>query len=65
MACPQCRSDNTKFVEYMGSKVLVCNDCGYSEIEELEVFPESRTGQRYKARYSKYKAGGALRSAAQ
>ncbi|MFH0977700.1 MAG: hypothetical protein V1837_00215 [Candidatus Woesearchaeota archaeon] len=60
--CPQCLGDNTKFVQYMGINCLVCNDCGYSEIENLEVYPEDRGSQKAKARYSSYKAGGPRRT---
>jgi len=49
-------------MEYLGSKVLVCQDCRFNESEILDEFSSSRKSQREKGRYSPYKAGGKGRS---
>ena len=56
--CPKCKSlvhveDKLSFIE--------CK-CGYDELGEDEVFPEQRTSQREKGKYSPYKTGGRGRS---
>ena len=60
--CPRCLSENLKEVEYLGMKCILCNDCGYDERNELDVFPEEKTSQKEKGRYNPYKTGGKNRS---
>jgi hypothetical protein len=57
--CPRCFAE-ARVVEYMGIKSLICDACGYDEIEMLEVYPEERTS---KVRHSPYKIGGHRRTA--
>lgn len=59
--CPKCKSKHVDSVEVMGSKFLICLNCGYDESEEvLDVYPESRGGKGGKS--SPYKRGGPMRS---
>jgi Zn ribbon nucleic-acid-binding protein len=60
--CPKCKSDNTKLIDYLGTKTLKCGDCGFDESKELDVFPEQRETQREKGRYTPYKSGGKART---
>ena len=60
--CPKSGSENIKIGEYIGSEVLKCNDCGFDESKELDVFPEEKVSQKAKESYSPYKAGGSKRS---
>ncbi len=54
--CPKCGSaDITIYDEDVS--FLTCNKCGYDESEE-EAYPEQRTSQKEKARYTPYKTGG-------
>ena len=59
--CPRCKSDDVKEVDYMGSIMLVCGNCGYDERQTYDVFPESKTSQKAKKEFSPYKSGGRLR----
>ena len=59
--CPKCKSKHVDAVEIMGSKFLICLNCGYDESEEaFDVYPESRGGKGGKS--SPYKKGGSMRS---
>ncbi len=58
--CPNCGSENTELVEYMGLRCLVCGKCGYDERNELETTPQQRETQREKRRYSPYRRGGRM-----
>ncbi|MBR9691598.1 hypothetical protein GOV06_02330 [Candidatus Woesearchaeota archaeon] len=60
--CAKCGSTNIKSVEFMGSKVYYCKDCGYDERDALSVVPEQRTSQREKTRHSPYRTGGGKRT---
>lgn len=59
--CPECNSENVRFITKDGKKHLVCNHCIYDETEEFDVYPEEKTNQKEKGRYSPYKAGGPKR----
>ena len=59
--CPKCKKQAVK-VDYMGSKCIVCDNCGYDECKDLEVYPEEKSNQREKGKFSPYKAGGPKRS---
>ncbi|HLC66199.1 MAG TPA: hypothetical protein VJK52_01020 [Candidatus Nanoarchaeia archaeon] len=61
--CPRCKSTNIRLVEYMGKMCIVCNDCGYDERQQYEIYPEQKTSQREKERFSPYRIGGARRTA--
>ena len=56
--CPKCDSANIKLVDYLGIKAVKCNDCGFDETEQYEVFPDEKVSQKEKGRYSPYKKGG-------
>ena len=56
--CPKCKSSNVKIVDYMDIKCIVCKNCGYDETKQYDVYPEEKTSQKEKGRYSPYKAGG-------
>ena len=60
--CPQCRSYDIKIVDYLGVKSIICKSCGFDEASQYEVYPEQKTSQKEKARYSPYKIGGHSRS---
>lgn len=62
MMCPKCNSENVKIVEYLGTKCIVCKECGYDEREDLEQVPEQRSSQKAKGQYSPYKKGGSKRT---
>jgi ribosomal protein L37AE/L43A len=54
--CSKCGSTKIKMVEFMGSKMYYCTECGYDERDEASIVPEERTSQKEKARYSPYKS---------
>ena len=56
--CPKCNSENIRLVKYLDIKSIKCNNCGFDEAKQYEVFPEQRETQREKARFSPYKKGG-------
>ncbi len=56
--CPKCSSGNVKIIDYLGAKCIVCNDCGFDETKQYEVFPEDKTSQKAKGSYMPYKTGG-------
>ena len=56
--CPKCKSENIKLIDYLGTEIIKCNDCGFDESKQLDVFPEQRETQREKKRYTLYKSGG-------
>ena len=56
--CPKCGSEDAEKIDIIGSKAIVCNNCGYDESEELEN-PESKG--RKKGR-NVYRTGGGRRS---
>tara|TARA_Y100000310_G_C20663819_1_gene806326 strand:- start:1325 stop:1537 length:213 start_codon:yes stop_codon:yes gene_type:complete len=59
--CPQCSSENIKVIDYMGVKCKVCSECGLDERNLYEVYPEEKTSQKEKGKFSPYKAGGGKR----
>ncbi|HLC50241.1 MAG TPA: hypothetical protein VJI97_02330 [Candidatus Nanoarchaeia archaeon] len=60
--CPKCGSKKTKSVDYLGAKVLKCDECGFDESSLLDVFPEDKSSQKAKGQYSPYKTGGSRRT---
>ncbi len=60
--CLRCKSENIRVIEYLGVECIVCNDCGYDGREQYEMYPQQRTSQREKTRFTPYKAGGAQRT---
>ncbi|MEE9525963.1 MAG: hypothetical protein V3V78_05145 [Candidatus Woesearchaeota archaeon] len=60
--CAKCGSTKIKMVEFMGSKMYFCSECGYDERDEASMVPEDRNTQREKTRHSPYKAGGGKRT---
>ena len=59
--CPKCGSKNIKLYDYLGAKVIKCNNCGFDESSVYEVFQEQKTSQKAKGKYSVYKKGGTQR----
>jgi len=55
--CPKCNSGKVKLVDYLGIKCIVCNDCGFDETKQYEVYSEKKS-QKEKGMYTPYKAGG-------
>ncbi len=60
--CPRCFSENITEVEYMGVRCVVCHNCGYDERNYYEVYPEERTNQKQKGKFTPYKVGGSRRT---
>ncbi|MAE43289.1 hypothetical protein CMO93_05940 [Candidatus Woesearchaeota archaeon] len=60
--CPKCESNNIKIVDYLGTKCIICKNCGFDESKEYEVYPEQKTSQKEKARHTPYKTGGHKRT---
>ncbi len=60
--CPKCGSASIKLYNYLGVKAVKCNNCGFDEATVYEVFPEQKTSQKAKGRYSVYKTGGPRRT---
>ena len=56
--CPKCKSSNVKIINYMGVKCVKCNNCGFDESKQYEVYPEEKTSQKEKSRFTPYKVGG-------
>ena len=56
--CPKCNSNKIKIIKYMGVECIICNNCGFDESSQYEVFPEEKKSQRAKGKYTVYKAGG-------
>ena len=40
--CPKCSSNNVKIINYLGVKCVVCNNCGFDETKQYEVFSEEK-----------------------
>ena len=59
--CPKCGKEAKK-VSYLGICCVACQNCGFDEREIYEVYPEEKTSQKAKGRYSPYKAGGPKRA---
>ena len=62
MNCPKCKSPNVRIEEYQGIDCIVCNDCDYDESQQYEVYPEHKTSQKAKGKFTPYKAGGNKRT---
>jgi Zn ribbon nucleic-acid-binding protein len=60
--CPKCGSKNIKFYSYLGIKTIKCSNCGFDESSAYEVYPEQKTSQKAKGKYSPYKTGGSQRT---
>ena len=60
--CPNCNSENTRIIGYLSIKGVKCNDCGYDETKQYEVYPEEKKSQKEKGRFTPYKSGGSKRS---
>ena len=61
--CPKCNSQNIKLYNYLNIKTIKCNNCGFDESLLYEVYPEQKTSQKAKGKYTIYKKGGSLRTA--
>ncbi|MBI2656695.1 hypothetical protein HYX03_03075 [Candidatus Woesearchaeota archaeon] len=60
--CPKCSSADVKFYNYLNVKALRCNNCGFDEATVYEVYPEQKTSQKAKGKYTIYKKGGSQRT---
>ena len=60
--CPSCGSANIKYFGYLGLKTLKCSNCGFDEGSIYEVYPEQKTSQKAKGKFSPYKTGGGIRT---
>jgi len=60
--CPKCGSADIKIYSYLGIKAIKCNACGFDESSVYEVYPEQKTSQKAKGKYSIYKKGGSSRT---
>ena len=60
--CPKCGSRNIKPYNYLGAKIIKCMDCGFDESKIYEVYPEQKTSQKAKGKYTVYKTGGSQRT---
>ena len=56
--CPKCESSDIKMFEYMGTKIIKCQSCGFDEGKMLDEFPSEKSNQKAKGIYSPYKSGG-------
>ena len=56
--CPKCSSNNIKIIKYMGIGCITCDNCGFDESAQYEVFPEEKKSQKAKGSYTPYKSGG-------
>ena len=59
--CPKCNSEDIKLLSYLGINVIKCNNCGFDERIVYDVYPEQKTSQKAKGKYSVYKTGGSRR----
>jgi DNA-directed RNA polymerase subunit M/transcription elongation factor TFIIS len=62
MNCPKCKSPHVILEEYQGLDCIVCNDCGYDESQQYEVYPEHKSSQKAKGKFNVYKSGGKNRT---
>ncbi len=62
MICPKCGSKAVKFYNYLNIKVLKCSKCKFDERSLYDVYPEQKTSQKEKGKYTKYKIGGSQRT---
>ena len=60
--CRKCGSTKIKSVEFMGSKMYYCTECGYDERDDANMVAEERTSQKAKAEHSPYRTGGGRRT---
>ena len=40
--CPKCKSENIKRVDYLSIKCVKCDDCGFDESKQYDVYPEEK-----------------------
>ena len=57
LICPRCNSTKIKRYKYINTDCYQCLNCGYDTCSDVGSFPEQRTSQKEKGRYSPYKAG--------
>lgn len=62
LGCPKCKSNNVNMVNYLSVKCIKCNNCGFDETMQYNVYPEEKTSQKEKGRYTPYKSGGPKRA---
>ena len=60
--CPKCGSKDIKFYNYLNIKAIKCDNCGFDESSVYDVYPEQKTSQKAKGRYTIYKTGGKQRT---
>ena len=60
--CPKCGSADIKFYNYLGASTIKCSKCDFDESSVYEVYPEQKTSQKAKGKYSVYKTGGSRRT---
>ena len=60
--CPKCGSRDIKFFNYLNIRTIKCNNCGFDEAAVYEVYPEQKTSQKAKGKYTIYKKGGSQRA---
>lgn len=60
--CPKCNSKDIKLLSYLGINVIKCSKCGFDERVVYDVYPEQKTSQKAKGKYSVYKTGGTRRA---
>jgi hypothetical protein len=56
MKCEKCNSIKVRPYKYGDVNCYECSNCGYDSCDDVE-FPEEKTSQREKGRYSPYKSG--------
>ena len=61
--CHKCGSYNVEPYLYQSVEVIKCNDCGFDESSQYEVYPQQKTSQKAKGKFTPYKTGGSKRTA--
>lgn len=56
--CPRCMSEDIKVVIYLDVECIICNHCGYDERNSYDIYPDEKTNQKLKGRFSPYRVGG-------
>ncbi|HIH11746.1 TPA: hypothetical protein HA241_06150 [Candidatus Woesearchaeota archaeon] len=56
--CPKCKSSQAQRIDHNYLSFLRCLQCGYNELAAEDTFPEQRSNQREKRRYSPYRVSG-------
>ena len=60
--CPKCNSDRIRNIGYLSIKCIKCDNCGYDECKQYDVYPEEKNSQKQKGKFTPYKAGGPRRN---